>query len=294
MRLGTFRQLGHLKYGSGRIVLVDYQTGAEKSIYLGPSANNVVFNELDEPEIGFISAENLGDAPLFIPSGWLINGLKQSRMVLMDSIVDVAETVMLSVVCCEKKRWGQEVSVSNFNRAPTNVLAHSRMPANDERQRQQNVWDSVAELEGRTHERETSSLPQIMQEEIRTNQKFHAIAEEIYGFGIANGANGYFFENEGELKAFEIFESVDLFAESGLGDITNLLIDVATKSSSSRSDVSFEDIVSRIDLRNSQIVEKDDLYKLVEINIENFATQALLDNQDRLVHLSGVKLPVLN
>ena len=133
-----------------------------------------------------------------------------------------------------------------------------------------------------------------MQEEIRTNQKFHAIAEEIYGFGIANGANGYFFENEGELKAFEIFESVDLFAESGLGDITNLLIDVATKSSSSRSDVSFEDIVSRIDLRNSQIVEKDDLYKLVEINIENFATQALLDNQDRLVHLSGVKLPVLN
>jgi hypothetical protein len=291
MRLGAFRKLGHVSYGGGRIVLVDYQLGNQKSIYLGPTLENIHFAELDEPEVGNISAKNFGDGPVFIPSGWLIGGLKQSRMVLQDAIVDVGETVMISVVCCEQKRWGQSESVSSFNRAPATVLAQSRIPARDFRQRQQRVWASVSNIENRTSVRETNSLEQIMNEEIRSNSRFHGMSKEIYDFAISNQANGYFFENEGSLQAFEIFESVDLFAESGLGDIVGLLLDVSENVSKQKSSDDFENIISRIDLRNSRILETDDLYQLVEVHIDGFSTQALLNPQDQLVHLSGVKLP---
>ena len=77
MRLGNVRKLGHVSYGGGRIVLVDYQLGNHESIYLGPTLENIKFEELEDPEVGNISAENLGDGPVFIPSGWLIGGLKQ-------------------------------------------------------------------------------------------------------------------------------------------------------------------------------------------------------------------------
>jgi hypothetical protein len=291
MRLGNVRKLGHVSYGGGRIVLVDYQLGNHESIYLGPTLENIKFEELEDPEVGNISAENLGDGPVFIPSGWLIGGLKQSRMVLQDAIVDVGETVMISVVCCEQKRWGQAQSVSGFNRAPATVLAQSRIPANDFRERQHRVWASVSNIENRTSVRETNSLEQIMNEEIRSNSRFHGISKEIYDFAISNQANGYFFENQGALQAFEIFESVDLFAESGLSDIAGLLLDVNENTSRQSNSDDFENIISRIDFRNSRILEAEDLYQLIEVHIDDFSTQALLNPQDQLVHLSGVKLP---
>jgi hypothetical protein len=68
---------------------------------------------------------------------------------------------------------------------------------------------------------------------------------------------------------------------------------VKANPTSSRSDITFDEIVGRIDLRNSHLLEQDDNFRLVEMNIDNFSTQALLNSNDQLVHLSGVKLPVL-
>ena len=117
--------------------------------------------------MGRIFVTNPASTPAFLNEGQIIEGLRQSRMVTFDLLIQPRTSASLQVVCVEEKRWGEEQEGSLAYRAPISVIAALRqrplLQTEDARNfSQRNVWSSVSRHQSRTNSLHTTSLSHMV------------------------------------------------------------------------------------------------------------------------------------
>lgn len=139
-------------------------------------------DEAPEPDPGRLWARNDGETPVFLPVGFLIGGLQQSRMLLEDLFIGVGEDFEIPVACVEAGRFSDRQASRQAGRVPISVLAAafgSTSGPLPRGRRQTAVWDAVTRQERRSGTRPTHSLEQVMQEDLRGPTAQRRIAAEI-------------------------------------------------------------------------------------------------------------------
>ena len=146
------------------------------------AVHHLSVDEAPEPDPGFLLVENTGDAPVFLPIGFLFGGLQQSRMLLEDLFIGAGEAFEIPVACVEAGRFSNQQVSRTAGRAPLSVVV-AGMPgagrSNDRGRRQSQVWDAVSRQEGRSGARPTHSLEQVMREDLVGPTPQRRIAEQI-------------------------------------------------------------------------------------------------------------------
>jgi len=62
-------------------------------------------SEAVEPDPNLLSATNKGSEAVFLPMGFLIGGLQQSRMTAEDLVIPAGLSIEIPVMCVEVGRW---------------------------------------------------------------------------------------------------------------------------------------------------------------------------------------------
>lgn len=210
---------------------------------------NLVAQELDEPNINRIAITNRSDSNLFIPEGWLVSGLKQSRIITNDLIIRPSETIEIDCVCCESGRWGESLPSSfSAGRAPISIMGAIRSASRDTRPvsykvRQQTVWSLIHERERKTGSRPTSSLIQIIEEDTKSqktvSQVFQSTKPHRESNGLVASLNGipFLFERFSDSSIYEmIFEEI----------IQSLSFSEISSSVTSNQQIDIEDFIRKV------------------------------------------------
>jgi hypothetical protein len=152
-------------------------TGLSKVNYeVPPAISRLKFSEHDDgdgPRVEWIEVSNPTEDPFIIPSGWIVGAeLNQVRTFNHSEHIMPRETILASVSCVEKGRWGVGKNVVDGGRAPFTVNAagwnfdwNQGMWKLDRESRQSRVWDQVHKQEERSGTRPTNSLEQVMRED---------------------------------------------------------------------------------------------------------------------------------
>lgn len=189
--------------------------------------------EFIEPRVNQINIENRSDEPLFLPEGWMIEGLQQSRALSEDILVPANASIPANVVCIEAGRWGNpRQSTLDSRRAPISVITAMRSVQNLDtveslRLRQDRVWESVKRQESRSGKRSTSSLTQILEEDSQLNEiagHFFQLSELSQRSGTNSGVLVFL---NGEPFFAEIFQSPELFAQNYISLLQSVAFDVS-------------------------------------------------------------------
>lgn len=149
------------------------------------------FRELPAAVIGVVEALNETDRDLFVPSGWIVEGLSQARVVIDDVWLEPRSAAPVGVACVERGRWSAPLSPQVGGRAPLTVRAAgwglapgtSRWNVNPD-SRQQFVWSAVGRFERLTGPRPTSSLTQIMREDVAQSRGLADAAAAVDEIGL--------------------------------------------------------------------------------------------------------------
>ena len=183
--------------------------------------------------------ENPQDGPVFLHEGLIVEGLRQTRMVAFDVILDGHSTQSIETVCVEQGRWSDEFDGNLIERAPISVVAALRKnPSHSvgdmKSYRQNSVWQSVERHQSRTHNMQTTSLSHMVKTYSKNKTYLPFIRPDEYkpktkqcGFVIAQGGEPLLMEAFGSSWLFEqhfnsIIESVlwdlDDFGVASLGN----------------------------------------------------------------------------
>lgn len=177
---------------------------------LPPLTPGLHFDELDHPIVGLISARNGTELDYFIPTGWIVDGLNQTRMVAEGAVVAHGHEIALRVVCVEKGRWGGFRASTDAGRAPLTIQlaagAFTRNPENVQRTDfQGQVWSEVAKFETRGHQSPTSSLSQMMKEERLSIENSYLGARNLEEMVLEEGVNAFIIGLGGHALLAEAF-----------------------------------------------------------------------------------------
>ena len=214
-------------------------SSAHQVPHTSPSVGHAT--EFTEPRVNQINIGNRSDAPMFLPEGWVIEGLQQSRALCEDILVPANATIRANVVCIEAGRWGNPRKATlDSPRAPISVISAMRSVQNLNtveglRLRQDRVWESVKRQESRSGKRSTSSLTEILEEDSQLNEiagHYSQLSELSQRSGTNSGV--LVFLNAEPFFA-EIFQSPELFAQNYISLLQSVVFDVAD---SKRSQIS--------------------------------------------------------
>jgi len=192
--------------------------------------------ELNEtPQVNKIIIENILDTQLFLPEGWFVNSenLLQSRVLVEDLLIEANAEGFASTACIESARWSFNQN-ANFEsgRVPPSVIRAIRsipstsIRAEDIRQRQQNVWDSVTKHTRYGSSSSSESLIEILQSESSRPGRQELI-EEVTELveKTSDGRNGVLVCLAGEPLILEIFQTQELFSNNYADLVRSIVFD---------------------------------------------------------------------
>jgi hypothetical protein len=216
------------------------------------------FIECEKPRIGSIIVSNQENAPAFLQEGLIIEGLRQSRMVAFDYIIQPKSTEMINVFCVEEGRWSDEFDGDLIHRAPISVIAALREQPSDLRAEpfkftQRSVWRSVARHQSRTQSLETTSLSHMVRSYQDSASYFPFVSPSSYE--PKSGQTGLVVSALGQPLLMEMFGNENLFAQHFQSIIQSVLwdLDEFTCTLSSNKDVlDFLRNISTMTVENSQ------------------------------------------
>lgn len=133
----------------------------------GPRQGNIEVKELDEPTVSKLHVANPGRSALLIPEGTILDGGRQTRVVVQDTLVRAGSNRSIDVRCVEQGRWGGGNDHAVDGRAPVSVVSALRGIglSQNEAASQDAVWQRVHRLEEHFGTRETNSLLDLMQDQ---------------------------------------------------------------------------------------------------------------------------------
>lgn len=139
---------------------------------------NLEVSEAIEPDPNLLFATNRGSEAVFLPMGFLIGGLQQSRMIAEDLVIPAGLSIEFPVMCVEVGRFSNCEASRAAGRAPLSVM-NAGLQRADVGGRQQAVWASVRNHEHRSGQRHTHSLEQIMVEDRRDREAQRRIDDQV-------------------------------------------------------------------------------------------------------------------
>lgn len=240
LRIGIAERVGPIEIYALHSTKV---SSTHQAAHTSPSVGHAT--EFTVPRVNQINIDNRSDAPLFLPEGWIIEGLQQSRALCEDILVPANATTRANVVCIEAGRWGNPRQSSMDNRrAPISVITAMRSVENLDtfeglRLRQDRVWASVKRQESRSGKRSTSSLAQILEEDSQLNEIAGHFSQLSELGRRPRGQSGVMVALSGEPLFAEIFQSPELFTQNYISLIKSVPFDVvdANRDQTSKSAV---------------------------------------------------------
>lgn len=156
-------------------------------------------SELEQPTIESLKIASTHPYPVLLPEGTVLDGGMQTRVLSRDVLVPTNRSINVSTMCVESGRWSGGKRHEIDGRAPLSVISALRglrqnsrgQRMNNEDNRQQVVWDSVARYESNYGRRATSSLSKVMKDEDalernseqeRINRRFKMLTAELAKF----------------------------------------------------------------------------------------------------------------
>jgi len=170
-------------------------------------------SEAIEPDPNLLLATNKGSESVFLPMGFLIGGLQQSRMIAEDLVIPIGLSIEIPVMCVEVGRFSNCEASRAAGRAPLSVM-NAGLQATDVGRNQEEVWASVRSLEHRSGRRPTHSLEQVMVEDRKNREDQRRIDEQVTReFQALPHQIGFVATAGGEPIVMEMFGSADLARE---------------------------------------------------------------------------------
>jgi hypothetical protein len=192
--------------------------------------------ELKEtPQVDRIIVENVSDTQLFLPEGWFVNSenLLQSRVLVDDLLIEADTEGFARTACIESARWriNQNADFTSGRVPPSVIRAIRSIPstsirAEDIRQRQQNVWDSVTKHTRYGSSSSSESLIEILQSESSRPGRQELI-EEVTELAeeTSDGRNGVLICLAGEPLILEIFQTPELLSNNYVDLMRSIVFD---------------------------------------------------------------------
>jgi hypothetical protein len=182
--------------------------------------------EVLEPDPNLLQITNKGPIPVFLPMGFLIGGLNQSRMVAEDLVIPAGAHMEIPAFCVEVGRFGDGQASRPAGRAPVSVMAAGGWQR-ETSDRQGAVWAAVNRHEQRSGPRSTHSLEQVMVEDRRTRTTQRRVEESVeIDFQVAADQIGIVATAGGEPVVMEMFGSNSLAGAYAADLIRGLAFDV--------------------------------------------------------------------
>lgn len=189
-----------------------------------------------------IIAHNLGSSSVLIQEGLLVEGLKQSRMVIHDQVLSPGAKAQISVACIERGRWGSEDKGHVFGRAPISVIAAAREgalgePSGSVRRMQHRVWSSVAQHHSKLENMTSTSLTEVVTTYKRSSHSLNMNSHLNYE--AVAGQSGFVVAALGAPLLIEAFADQRFFEHQFKEIIESLFWDISevARVTSSRRDV---------------------------------------------------------
>ncbi len=201
-----------------------------KDFQLPSFRGSVTFDEVSPTRVDRIALTNSSDSDVFVPSGWIIEGLNQTRMVRSGVMVPAGERVSIDVLCVEMGRWGDFQQGRESGRAPLSVMLAAGVfgAAKGDAQgqiAQTNVWSQVRALEELHGSNNTSSLSEIMRETMTSSHNHLDVAKTLDVLALPPLTQGFAVTLGGELLLLELFSTRSSVQEVLKGTILGLLME---------------------------------------------------------------------
>lgn len=132
--------------------------------------SGLLFEEYEEGDPNLIVVSNPTDTPILLLDGLVVSGLLQDRMISQNVMIHPRATEAVEVNCVERGRFHSHKGASVVGRAPLVVSRAGRdhheaetVGGQSARNRQNEVWRAVSELNNRDRQSPTESLVEILQ-----------------------------------------------------------------------------------------------------------------------------------
>ena len=189
----------------------------------------------ESPQVDKIIIENVSDTQLFLPEGWFVNSenLLQSRVLVEDLLIEANSEGSARTACIESARWSinQNTDFASGRVPPSVIRAIRSIPsasirAEDIRQRQQNVWDSVTKHTRRGSSSSSESLIEILQNESSRPGRQELLKDVTeLAKDTSDGRNGVLVCLEGEPLILEIFQTPELLSNNYVDLMRSIVFD---------------------------------------------------------------------
>lgn len=163
-----------------------------------------------DPDPNLLHVTNAGSDPVFLPMGFLMGGIQQTRMIAEDLVIPFGVGREIPVLCVEAGRFGAMQDAWAAGRAPLSVMTAGSCLA-EPYSRQEAVWESVRHQENRSGLRPTHSLEDVMTVDRRTQATQRQVDEAVTKtFTAADDQTGIVATAGGQPILMEMFGDTNL------------------------------------------------------------------------------------
>lgn len=274
-------------------------TGLSKVNYeVPPAISRLKFSEHDDgdgPRVEWIEVSNPTEDPFIIPSGWIVGAdLNQVRTFNNSEHIMPRETILASVSCVEKGRWGVGKNVVDGGRAPFTVNAagwnfdwNQGLWKLDRESRQSRVWDQVHKQEERSGTRPTNSLEQIMRED-SSQEYVPRVIQTVSGHVLKpiKGQNGVLVAYEGQPLIMELFSNTESFRKTISQLMRAISFDVEHLEYLPTDRETVERFINEASLNKLQQISDNDWALLLSGGTSGVETRASMDLEERFLQIT--------
>lgn len=274
-------------------------TGLSKVNYeVPPAISRLKFSEHDDgdgPRVEWIEVSNPTEDPFIIPSGWIVGAdLNQVRTFNHSEHIMPKETILASVSCVEKGRWGVGKNVVDGGRAPFTVNAagwnfdwNQGLWKLDRESRQSRVWDQVHRQEERSGTRPTHSLEQVMRED-SYKENVPRVIQTVSGHVLKSikGQNGVLVAYEGQPLIMELFSNTESFRKTISQLMRAISFDVEHLEYLPTDRETVERFINEASLNKLQQISDNDWALLLSGGTSGVETRASMDLEERFLQIT--------
>jgi hypothetical protein len=274
-------------------------TGLSKVNYeVPPTISRLKFTEHDDgdgPRVEWIEVSNPTEEPFIIPSGWIVGAeLNQVRTFNHSEHIMPKETILASVSCVEKGRWGVEKNVVDGGRAPFTVNAagwnfdwNQGLWKLDRESRQSRVWDQVHRQEERSGTRPTHSLEQVMRED-SSKEYVPRVIQTVSGHVLKpiKGQNGVLVAYEGQPLIMELFSNTESLRKTISQLMRAISFDVEHLEYLPTDRETVERFINEASLNKLQQISDNDWAIILSGGTSGVETRASMDLEERFLQIT--------
>ena len=291
----SFELLESQKYKNVEVIPINSDSFGTKdfiTLKKGYEMNLVEIKELENSSVNCVLCKNDAVVPLLLIDSDEITGAMQNRIINDTLLVPAQSSLKIPVSCIEHGRWHYKGAGNEAKRfAPSSYSADFRTRGRklragyENRHYQNEVWDSINELETRHLHRSPTSALHDSYENLKDKQN-----DYLNEFKIEEGQNGVIFIVNGELKGLELFYNHSIYKEYHEKLCRSYIIEAIVENKS-------EDYVDRVELMRKLENISDSVSKSIKsiglgdnLKFSNdFGSGSSLVYEDEMIHMTFVK-----